>query len=111
MTKDDIQQQALDYSKEYDYLALQFATGVGKSLASIKIIEEHGGEWYIVIAELLHKQNWIDEFNKKLITEIDTKISKKEYASHFSRWLPGEILKSKNQNGKSNTEPSLNRNR
>lgn len=54
---------------------------------------------------------WIDEFNKKLITEIDTKISKKEYASHFSRWLPSEILKSKNKNGKSSTEPSLNRNR
>lgn len=48
---------------------------------------------------------WIDDFNKKLISEIDTKISKKEYASHFSRWLPGEILKSKkiNGNGKQNT--------
>lgn len=56
---------------------------------------------------------WIDEFNKKLITEIDAKTSKKEYASHFSRWLPGEILKSKNnnQNGKSNTTASSNRNR
>ena len=45
---------------------------------------------------------WISEFNKKLISEIDTKISKKEYASHFSRWLPGEIQKSKKtiQNGK-----------
>jgi hypothetical protein len=38
---------------------------------------------------------WISEFNKKLISELDTKISKKEYASHFSRWLPQEILKSK----------------
>lgn len=46
---------------------------------------------------------WIDDFNKKLISELDNKISKKEYASHFSRWLPGEIIKSKkqNQNGKS----------
>lgn len=45
---------------------------------------------------------WIDDFNKKLISELDNKISKKEYASHFSRWLPGEIIKSKkqNQNGK-----------
>lgn len=42
---------------------------------------------------------WIDDFNKKLISELDNKISKKEYASHFSRWLPGEIIKSK-QNGK-----------
>jgi len=48
---------------------------------------------------------WIDDFNKKLITEIDTKISKKEYASHFSRWLPGEISKTKKTatNGKLQT--------
>lgn len=38
---------------------------------------------------------WIDEFNKKLTSEFDTKVSKKEYASHFSRWLPQEIIKSK----------------
>ena len=43
---------------------------------------------------------WIDDFNKKLISELDTKISKKEYASHFSRWLPGEILKSKKESQK-----------
>lgn len=52
---------------------------------------------------------WIDDFNKKLITEIDTKISRKEYASHFSRWLPGEILKSKKiiGNGKQNTTTGI----
>lgn len=36
---------------------------------------------------------WIDIFNKKLDAEMDIKISEKEYASHFSRWLPTEILK------------------
>mgnify|MGYP000105405631 CR=1 FL=1 len=46
---------------------------------------------------------WIDDFNKKLISELDNKISKKEYASHFSRWLPGEIIKSK-QNGKQQSQ-------
>jgi hypothetical protein len=45
---------------------------------------------------------WISDFNKKLISELDSKISKKDYASHFSRWLAGEIQKSKKtiQNGK-----------
>lgn len=52
--------------------------------------------------------NWISEFNKKLISELDNKISKKEYAGHFSRWLPGEILKSKKGNPK---EPSFSSNR
>ena len=64
MNKSDIQQLALDHAKENNYLLLQIATGVGKSLAAIKIIEEHGGEWLIAIAEVLHKQNWIDEFKK-----------------------------------------------
>lgn len=43
---------------------------------------------------------WILEFNQKLISELDNKISKKEYAAHFSRWLPGEILKSKKESQK-----------
>ena len=38
-------------------------------------------------------EKWIETFNKKLLTELDSKISKKEYASHFSRWLPTEIEK------------------
>ena len=44
MTKDEIQQQVIEYSKTNNYLVLQFGTGVGKSLAAIKVIEEHEGE-------------------------------------------------------------------
>lgn len=56
---------------------------------------------------------WIDDFNKKLISEIDTKISKKDYASHFARWLPGEILKLKKtiQNGNTKTTGGFSKNR
>jgi hypothetical protein len=42
-------------------------------------------------------KKWIETFNQKLITELDTKISKKDYAGHFSRWLPGEISKIKKE--------------
>jgi hypothetical protein len=45
---------------------------------------------------------WIDSFNKKLIREFDVKVSKQEYASHFSRWVPTEILKLKKTNGNGN---------
>lgn len=34
---------------------------------------------------------WIDVFNVKLKSELDSKNSKKDFASHFSRWLPMEI--------------------
>lgn len=52
---------------------------------------------------------WLDSFNKKLILELDTKISKKEYASHFSRWLSGEVLKTKktNENGNHKIGPGV----
>jgi len=42
-------------------------------------------------------KNWIEVFNKKLISELDEKINKQDFASHFSRWLSGEITKSKKQ--------------
>lgn len=40
---------------------------------------------------------WIQKFNSKLTVELDSKISKKDYAGHFSRWLPQEIVKSKKE--------------
>ncbi|URM37181.1 hypothetical protein [Flavobacterium anhuiense] len=45
---------------------------------------------------------WIESFNTKLFTECDVKISRQDYAGHFSRWLSGEVSKTKktNQNGK-----------
>ena len=43
--------------------------------------------------------NWMETFLKKLISEQDEKINKQDFASHFSRWLSGEVSKSKsNQN-------------
>ncbi|MCC9016960.1 hypothetical protein [Flavobacterium lipolyticum] len=38
---------------------------------------------------------WMSKFNQKLVVECDVKTNKQDYAGHFSRWLPGEISKSK----------------
>ncbi|MBF7090485.1 hypothetical protein IUY40_02855 [Flavobacterium sp. ALJ2] len=43
--------------------------------------------------------DWILKFNEKLVVECDDKINKQDYAGHFSRWLTGEVLKSKKSNG------------
>ena len=48
-------------------------------------------------------KKWIEKFNSKLILELDNKISKKDYAGHFSRWLSIELSK-RNKNLKSNAE-------
>ena len=62
--KDKIQEQALKLSKIHNHLIIEFATGLGKTLTAIKIIENYGGKWNIIIAETNHEQNWIDEFKR-----------------------------------------------
>lgn len=36
-------------------------------------------------------ENWLNVFDVKLKTELDVKSSKKDFVSHFSRWLPGKL--------------------
>jgi superfamily II DNA or RNA helicase len=64
MTKEELQNIALDLSKSYDKLVLSFATGSGKSVAALKIIKHFGGRWYIIVAETTHIKNWHDEIVK-----------------------------------------------
>lgn len=63
-TREEIQQDSVELSVMHSKLILELATGVGKSLAAIKIIKKHGGLWNIVIAETNHELNWKEEFIK-----------------------------------------------
>lgn len=61
--KDKIQDNAIKLSESYPSLLLSFATGSGKSLAAIKIIERNSKEdWYILCKETNHIGNWLKEF-------------------------------------------------
>ena len=65
LMKDKIQDRAVILSESFPTLLLSFATGTGKSLAAIKIIERNPEErWYIVCKETNHINNWIEEFTK-----------------------------------------------
>lgn len=64
MNKDIIQQNGLELSDTYPYILYEWATGTGKSLLGIKIIEKFGGNWNIVLAETNHELNWINEFKE-----------------------------------------------
>lgn len=65
--KDIIQEKAL-LKFQSDNILLSWATGCGKSLATIKCIEKQieidNLNWYIVCWEIAHIQNWLDEFKK-----------------------------------------------
>jgi len=62
--KDLVQENAVLFSKSNKHLLLTWATGVGKTLAALKIIREHLknpsviNKWYIICEELSHIENW-----------------------------------------------------
>ena len=63
-TKTQIQDHTVSLSVSHKNLLLELATGLGKTLSAIRIIERVGGKWIIVIAETNHELNWIEEFRK-----------------------------------------------
>lgn len=65
MTREEAQLEAMRLASEYNKLLLQWATGVGKSYAFIRIQEMLNVEsTVIVVAEIAHIQNWKDEYIK-----------------------------------------------
>lgn len=64
MNKTNLQDNALKELKDKNHIIIEWATGLGKSLLAIKLLESKGGNWNIVLAETTHKNNWIEEFKK-----------------------------------------------
>lgn len=63
-TKTEIQDLALEKFESNPFIILEWSTGIGKSLAAIKMIEKSKESWNIVLAETNHETNWINEFKK-----------------------------------------------
>jgi superfamily II DNA or RNA helicase len=61
-SKTQIQDYAVKLSETYHRIIFEIATGGGKSLAAIRIIERVRGNWCIIIAEINHELNWRNEF-------------------------------------------------
>ena len=84
MTREEIKDKSVLLSKSYKILALEFATGVGKSKISLDIINT---ELYnettilLVVHELAHIDNWKDEFKKWGYLEILNHVTITTYAS------------------------------
>lgn len=79
--REKIQNEAVELAIKYPYYIAEFATGVGKSLTAIRIIETLGGKWNLVVAETNHILNWIDEFKKHGKEKLTANITFLCYAS------------------------------
>ena len=70
--KSRLQNEMSDYLNERGNLALQWATGIGKSRVAVNAVmdlfNQYGEEFraLIVVAEDAHKDNWREEFKKGL---------------------------------------------
>ena len=65
MYRQQLYNEIINLSKSNNNLLLEWATGAGKSLGFILIQEElKPKSVLIVIAERMHKQNWIEEYKK-----------------------------------------------
>lgn len=84
MTRDDIKKESLNLAQIYNILALEWATGIGKTKVALDIsnsIITTIDEILIVVAELAHIQNWKDEFIKWGYKDLLEKVTIVTYAS------------------------------
>lgn len=82
MTKSEIQEEAVASLIENKRLIVEFSTGVGKSKVAIDFLKKHKDfKVLLVVAEILHKKNWEDEFKKWGAARIFKGITVECYAS------------------------------
>lgn len=63
-TRDELQQEVVDLSFDLNNLFIEWVTGFGKTLAAIKIINNHKGRWLFVYKETTHLKNHLEDVEK-----------------------------------------------
>lgn len=66
LKREELGQLAMDGLRQHDFLFLNWATGVGKTYASLCAIAQYpiNLKWVVVVKELFHIQTWKDEIVK-----------------------------------------------
>lgn len=83
--RDKLHNEALEYFEKNNFKTLfSLATGTGKSVLTIKIINKYPGKYLLVTPTiLLHKKNWKTEFEKHSSIEIYNKLDRCCYRSLY----------------------------
>lgn len=94
-SRDAFSKKAVELSHTYKNLLLEFATGTGKTKASLDIINNHRGTWLVVVSEKAHLKNWIDDIKKHEYEYLLDNITFVLYASlhkHINKSYYGIVL-------------------
>ena len=85
-SKDTIQEKAVELSKLHRFICLEWSTGTGKTLGSLKIVKSMlqnnpSYKGYLVCKESTHKKNWKEDMTKHGMDEVDNSMKTILYAS------------------------------
>lgn len=89
MTKDEIQQRAVEYSLSYPNLLVEWPTGCGKGKAAMECIlaSKSDKKWLILVPEIPQKDNWVKDAQKwGLFDQISHKIEAIECYASFKNY-------------------------
>lgn len=86
MTREEIIEKSVLLAQQNSKVALQWCTGLGKSYAAIRMIEvllqdNPNFKVLLLIAELAHRENWINEFKRWNKESLLSHITIETYAS------------------------------
>jgi len=81
MTRDKIQAEALKLSKSHNNMFLEWVTGLGKTLAALKIINEYEGKWLFIYKETTHLDNHLADVKKHKLNHLLNRIDWTTYHS------------------------------
>lgn len=81
-----IQGNAVKLSKKHRFICLEWATGCGKSLGALKIVDEiikdnPKATGYLLCKESTHKKNWLTDIEKHKMTKVQKATKSVLYAS------------------------------
>lgn len=87
MTRQEIQQEALNDFNKHNTIILQWGTGIGKSYAALNMcikycaLNNKDFKILLLVAETAHKENWIEEIKKWNLSELLNIMTIETYAS------------------------------
>ena len=95
--KTKIQSKAVKLSEQHRFLCLEWATGTGKTLASLKIVEKilkrnPNAQGYLICKESTHKKNWLLDIKKHKKSKMTKSLKTVLYASLKNQKVKADFI-------------------